>query len=238
VKTLWNMLSFLAMVNLLALLMLVAWLWRTGRLDRDRLHAVRDMLTPTVEEVRAAEEERLAMEEQTLQERLEADRRATARPASAARIRQISRVDEQERLAMQRLADERQLVLGQINEQMSELEQRRSTLDSDREQRAGVADAERRQQEAEQLQKAVGTLQAIPPRLARDMLIELVGRGRTDQAVAYLDAMQPRSRARVIKELKDRPDLAADLLEELRTIGSNEPEAEEPSNALDAADPD
>ncbi|MHC5004628.1 MAG: hypothetical protein ACYTJ0_16060 [Planctomycetota bacterium] len=237
-KTLWNMLSFLAMVNLLALLMLVAWLWRTGRLDRDRLHAVRDMLTPTVEEVRAAEEERLAMEEQTLQERLEADRRATARPASAARIRQISRVDEQERLAMQRLADERQLVLGQINEQMSELEQRRSTLDSDREQRAGVADAERRQQEAEQLQKAVGTLQAIPPRLARDMLIELVGRGRTDQAVAYLDAMQPRSRARVIKELKDRPDLAADLLEELRTIGSNEPEAEEPSNALDAADPD
>ena len=36
-KTLWNIVSFMAVVHLLALLMFVGWLWRTERLDRGRV---------------------------------------------------------------------------------------------------------------------------------------------------------------------------------------------------------
>ena len=39
-RFLWNIVSFLAVVHLLALLMFVGWLWRTDRLDSQRVRAV------------------------------------------------------------------------------------------------------------------------------------------------------------------------------------------------------
>ena len=43
-KTLWNIVSFLAVVHLLALVMFVGWLWKSGRLDGARIDELREML--------------------------------------------------------------------------------------------------------------------------------------------------------------------------------------------------
>jgi hypothetical protein len=37
-KTLWNIFSFLAVVHLLALTMVIVWLWKSQRLTADRIH--------------------------------------------------------------------------------------------------------------------------------------------------------------------------------------------------------
>ena len=47
-RTFWNAISFLAVVNMLALLLAVGWLGYSGRIDRSRIEAVRDLFTPTV----------------------------------------------------------------------------------------------------------------------------------------------------------------------------------------------
>ena len=39
-KTAWNIVSFLAVVHLLALLMFAGWLWQTDRLDGGRITAI------------------------------------------------------------------------------------------------------------------------------------------------------------------------------------------------------
>ncbi len=50
-RTLWNAFSFLAVVNLLALILVIAWLGYSDRLDRDRLEAMRDLLSPPISAV-------------------------------------------------------------------------------------------------------------------------------------------------------------------------------------------
>ena len=53
-KTLWNIVSFLAVVHLLAVVMFVGWLWKSGRLDEARVGELREMLAMTIPEVEAA----------------------------------------------------------------------------------------------------------------------------------------------------------------------------------------
>ena len=55
-RVLWNMLSFLAVVNLLALAMVAGWLWKTDRLDRDRLERLRALFAQTITNEQAAVE--------------------------------------------------------------------------------------------------------------------------------------------------------------------------------------
>ena len=43
-KTIWNVLAFLAITNMLALILFGVWLMATGRVDRDRALAVRELV--------------------------------------------------------------------------------------------------------------------------------------------------------------------------------------------------
>lgn len=56
-KTLWNILAFLAVVNLLAIGIGTGWLWWSGRIDSARVDSMRSMLARPIAEVRAAEAE-------------------------------------------------------------------------------------------------------------------------------------------------------------------------------------
>src|SRR3954470_10001673 len=63
-KVIWNVLSVLALANLLGLLAFVGWLKASDRLDRDRLHEVREVLVKTVSQRRAEETAATAKAEQ------------------------------------------------------------------------------------------------------------------------------------------------------------------------------
>ena len=57
-KNLWNIISFMSVVNLIALLLFFGWLWKTDRLSMDRVQRLRDMLAETnAEEADAAVEQ-------------------------------------------------------------------------------------------------------------------------------------------------------------------------------------
>ena len=56
-RTLWNMIAFLAVVNLLAIGLAIGWLGWTERLDQDRLDEVRELFRiPTAEASRLVSE--------------------------------------------------------------------------------------------------------------------------------------------------------------------------------------
>ena len=50
-KRTWNIVSFVAIVNLLTILMIILWMWQTDRLNEDRLNALRTWIIspPTVD---------------------------------------------------------------------------------------------------------------------------------------------------------------------------------------------
>ena len=64
-------------------------------------------------------------------------------------------------------------------------------------------------------------LEGLPPKQAKDWILELVGSGKIEQAVKYLDAMSATKSANLLKSFKTAAETksATDLVERLRVLG-------------------
>jgi len=221
VRSFWNAISFLALVNVLALLIVIAWLWQSGRLTRERVEDIRTMLSTTtlqahetaVRLATEAEAERLKQEQEELRTYPPSD--------SEAQVRQIALLHQQEQQARQRLQDEQRMLSSQLSQATSRMEADTKALES-RESalRQDAQDEFERKSEA-QFQQAVKQFEQIPPKQAKKMIEQLVAERRIDQAVEYLNAMNPRAASKVMREFKTDSDivLATELLERLRRRG-------------------
>jgi hypothetical protein len=237
-KLLWGIVSFLAVVNLLAVLIFTGWLWQSNRLDRGRIDQVREMIAIPIHEVEAAREaaaEEAKAEEATLIEQARLD----APPvASAAQIHQIGRIDEQHRLALEHIKAQKQLVERDLDAREADLARRERELAEERAAwEASVADAQRRREDA-QFRSALKIIEKLPPKQGKQKIMDLVNAGKRDQAVLYLDAMGAFARGKVFREFKSDQEsqLATELLEEIRMLGVAS-ELDEDSPDADPASP-
>jgi flagellar basal body-associated protein FliL len=219
-KTIWLMISVLAVANILALVGFVAWLSMTNRLSSERIDRVRLVFASTLEQQAAAEADAQAEAEAETAD-AEARAKLAVPPETAA-----------SRIAKQEQAEE--VRLQHILRQQRELEDLRRTLERDR---TRLADEEARLVQAQkdfeayrlhiaeiegadQFKKALTTLESQKPADARAILQSMIDEQETEQVVSYLGAMEDRIRGKVLAEFaKGDAALAADLLERLRTRG-------------------
>lgn len=240
-RALWTAVSVLAIANLMAVVGVVAWLVGTGRLDKQRMTRLREVLSQTVEE-----EQRLLAEAEAQAEAAivaaEAAVRDAAAPLSAAEqlhVRlDLSEVDHQR---IERLRQETRDLSVTVSRDQLRLAEERRAFEAERAafdlMRAQLAEMEG----SAQFRRAVGTLQGLKPDEAVAILMEILRRpgegavvaspessgegipafdGGAEQVVAYLNALQERSRNKIMSEIAGAdPALAADLLERLRTRG-------------------
>ena len=61
-RSIWSTLRFLAVVNMLAILLAIGWLYQSGRIDRNRLEEVRELFRLSVVDQRSVQEEQIAQE--------------------------------------------------------------------------------------------------------------------------------------------------------------------------------
>jgi hypothetical protein len=220
-RPLWNAVSFLAVVNLLALLLVAAWLWQSGRITGERVGDVRRLLSTTAQQAKAAasqsvveaEAERIRAAEERIRQHPPAD--------SATQIQQIALVHEEREQVRRRLEDERRVLAGQLADAASRMEAGAEALRQEQAGREQSSAAAAQRKTDEQFLRAVKQLEQISPKQAKRFLEALASRQETDQAVAYLDAMTPRAAAKVLREFKTDGEmrLATELLEGLRTRG-------------------
>jgi len=220
-RFLWNVFSFLAVVHLLALAGFAGWLWQSGRLNSDRITAIRQMLSPTIEQVESEASE--AKEKQKAEAAADlAEQRLTTAPMTSARqISMLSGVREFAMQTEQQLEQERGLFEQQLAISAKSLEDREAAFEARKKQWEEGIEAERRRRNDEQFAKTVVLLELMKPAQAKDTLVRLMQEGSVEQAVAYLNAMSERSAARVLGEMKDPAEapLATVLLERLRRFG-------------------
>lgn len=229
-RTIWAVISAVAVANVLALIGFVAWLGMTDRLSRERIERVRVVFATTVQEEAAAEAEEEARERAEAEVVAAAQRMAAPPEPAAARIAQQQ--------------EEEEIRLQHVLRQQRELEDLRRTLDRDRarlieeENRLAVAQQEfeeyrRRLAEiegADQFKKALATLESQKPKDAKEVLQAMIDQQETEQVIAYLGAMDDRARGKIVAEfVKADPRLAAELLERLRTRGTELAGAEAPA---------
>ncbi len=219
-RSLWIVISTLALANLLALMGFVAWLGATDRLSRERIERVRAAFALTL-----AQEKRDAQVRQDDEARrivAAAQQAQEGRPpiSAEARIEKAREEDAATVLQVQRVQREAADLIGTLRKAREELDRDRSEFQRIVEefdaQRKRIADDEG----SAQFQKAVALLQGLKPEQAKTILKALIDRSSTDQVVAYLNALPSRTAARIVAEFEpEDPALAASLLERLRTRG-------------------
>lgn len=229
-RTLWTILSVLAVANLLALGAFVAWLGGTDRLDLSRVRDMREMFSVTLTQQREDDAKAKAQEEEELRAAKEKARMEQP-PVTAADTLEIKL--EQSKADIERLEAVRRevrILQETLRRERQALDEDRAALKKEREEfdraRAVVAETEGNAQ----FRKALATYEGLKPDQAKAALQELIDRKEVDQVVAYLNAMQERTRVKVISEfIEADPKVATDLLERLRMRGLLASAPEEPA---------
>jgi hypothetical protein len=234
-KRVWNMLAFLAIVNLIAIGGFVGWLAASDRLNTDRLRAVREVLKPTISEQSAEEARHVVEADAKAKEAAEAARRAGAPISSDQKIEDRHQAQDILDQQLVRMKEEARQLKEQIQTRREELEKQTAALDAAR------GEFDRRQAEwkqlsqDEQFQQAVGALEAQKPSDAAKVLNAILAvaplpqnteqpsqqaKKQKEIVIRYMAAMADRSRAKILAEfIKTDEKLAAELLEDLRKRG-------------------
>jgi DNA repair exonuclease SbcCD ATPase subunit len=222
-KTIWTLITTIALANMLALVGIVGWLRTSQRLDGERLRQVRELFTETVEarDTRAAEAAK-AKEDQAKAE--EASARAKEPPVTAAQKLQW-RLEEAEadKARAERLRQEAAQLQATIARQIKDLELARASLQAERTAYEELREKHRQLDGSAQFKKSLATLEGLAPAQVKAILEQMLKAGQaedSEQAISFLNGMQERTRVKVIDEFaKQDPALASDLLARLRTRG-------------------
>lgn len=236
-RTIWNIISVLALANLLAVAGFIGWLGVSDRLSRDRVEQVRAVFAPT----NAQQKSDAAAAETQAEEAAEAaqeaarvgvmpmpsvDRTRTLEELEAIANMRVARAEGE----VKRMREALELSWQELRSERTKFEQERAAFEQMRTELAAT-------EGQEQFQKAVALYESVGTDSATNMLRELIeGAGaRSDNlrtVAGYLNAMKPRTAAQIIKQFEaSDPGLAADLLERIRSLGVD-------AEAAEGTDPD
>jgi DNA repair exonuclease SbcCD ATPase subunit len=219
-KSLWIAIVSIAIMNVVAIAGTLGWLGATDRLSRDRLAQLRKVFSPTIEAEKQEEVKKQAEMKRADEEKAAAERLAVPPTGAAERIEKLRESDEHQSAIAVRQRQELETLRTELAKMMADLDGREKKLAEDR---AGF-DADRRRiaelESSKQFKDALATLEGQKARDAMQMLRSMLGKPG-DQAISYLARMEEGKRSKVLAEfIKEDPNLAADLLERLRTRGT------------------
>lgn len=227
-KTLIRALTIIAILNLGAILAGAGWLMLTERVDSTRITGVVDVFKETIpqEEARTKAEEaeiaraKAAEEPQLPEVAMSADELNTVR----VELTQIDRARlERMQREIQDLRDTLRRERALLASERADLEQEQADFDAMRARLASI-------EGSEQFTKALNSISQMAPKDAMATLDTLIERGDLEQVVSYLSAMGDRIRTDVLTQFvkEGQPELAAQLLESVRTKGLQAARVDEP----------
>tara|TARA_B100000674_G_scaffold355830_1_gene298692 strand:- start:239 stop:940 length:702 start_codon:yes stop_codon:yes gene_type:complete len=204
-KQAWAITSFVAVVNLLVLILLAGWMLQTGRLDAERMSALRSWIMSPPEE---ASEVRQASDPETGPTELSG-------LSSQQRLEWLEHWRMQSEQRLQGLVEEAERRSLEVQTRLTELELQKQALAVKERTIQEEREARDRQSRDEAFQRTVGLYEQARPDRAKAWLLLLVEEGQTDRAVQYLSAMQTRSASRILQTFDSGTELrlAKQLLE-------------------------
>jgi hypothetical protein len=247
-KKFWTALTVIALANLIAMGGFVGWLAKSDRLDMERVRHIRVVLAKTLSDEKA--EDDAAKAKAAADEKAAEAAKIAGKPPLTAAERLAARVEASELdiQRAERLKREVQDLQRQLNEERTRLDARDAQLKADRKAFDEMVASNTAATTDLQFQKTLAVMEALKPAQAIAMLKEMIppdnaaapmapveangpiasGTGAVappasrnlTRAVSYLDAMDDKHRAAIMKDLaKNEPKLAAELLERIRKQG-------------------
>lgn len=219
-RTLWTIISTLAVANLLAIGIFVGWLSVSGRISRERVEELRTIFTESVAAERLAAEEAAREAERAASTARDQERVGTLPVGSHQRAEIIREYDAIIRQNTRRAQRETDDLMQTLLARQAEFERERTEFMAERDEFNRMRAELESLEGSAQFRKTLKLLETMPADTARSVLKQLIDASEVTEAVAYLDAMKPRIAAKIVAGFeKDEPELAADLLRRLRVHG-------------------
>ncbi len=233
-KRLINVLVLTLALNFLALAALVGWLHQTGRLDRAKVQAIREILFPKPDPTGSPTSQ--PADAPTTQPilRLEELLAKTTGRSATEQVQFIQHAFDAQMVQLERRERELADLARQVELAKQQLTRDRADLDAQRAEVVARRDEQTRLAADKGFQDSLNLYNTMSGRQVKQIFMTL------DDAtvVNYLQAMQPRAAARVIKEFKTPEELARiqTIMEKMRQSqpAAPAPQAEPPPDA-DAA---
>lgn len=233
----WNIVAFLAVMNLIAVGCFMAWLFGSGRMDAERLERTRLIFHVPIEQEsseRVAAEEAEAIALEMAQEQ-----------ASLVRLPAGSNqpIDSLEAIEMHRQRMERRFRsdLERDRTELLDFERRLAAREADLKRRLSAFEASRTDrrtaEEKIEFTRVTKLLESLPAKSSKEYLVLMCGDGQMADAVDYLRAMRPGTRTSIFAAMKSEEDmqLASALLKSLRVPPSAMDDATEIVDASSAS---
>ena len=235
-KTIWNIVSFLAVVNLLCLGLAAAWLGWTGRLDEARLTEVQDIFRiPTSDAARLIAERR-EVEELAAAQALELQRWGQMPFSTAGAIDAQEQYRDLERLGELRLQRQAATLVDEINQQATRRRTELAAREANLKRREQEIDAiERRSQDAD-FKVMVGDLEAMDADAALAVIENFLDQDKDKLVIDVLATLDETRRQEILEGFVDRgrPEMAGQLLLRLRDRTANDAGGPENADAVNA----
>lgn len=226
-KKLFNVLVLVLAANFLLAAGGVGWLFQTGKLDKDRLSAIKLVLFPTAqpqEVVATQPATQPAVDASTV--KLDELLAKYAGRRTGEQVELIQQSIEGQAVALDRRSRELDDLMQQVLREKEELARRAGALEADEKQLAERAQQQVADASDKGFQDTLKLMVAMPGKQAKSALMAL-----PDPTVArYLQSMPPRTASRIIKEFKLPSEQARinQVLDLMRQGGSQA--ATQPSN--------
>ena len=216
---LWNICAFIALVNLVALLGILFWLMTTGRVDSDRVERLRALFAkPVAVELMEAEAQREA-EELQLEQSLEEGSLLGLPSSSRWPIDSLTKLRMEEQMMQRRFSDELQRDSQEVLMAEQRLNSEREAFEREKTEYLRLQEEAEQQRNAADFKQSVKDLESVPPKTAKNLIVETcaIGPEGTDLALRWMKAMRQGARASVIASMKSEEELklASSLLQSL-----------------------
>jgi len=187
-KRAWSVVSFIAVVNLMTIILVLGWAWITGKVDADRLSALRAIFAAphsTQQDAPVAEPVAVAA--------------ALELPLSSAeRLAWFDRWEMEQEQRVQQLVDEAERRTREVQSKLNALQQERLAFEAERARyqetvkSSSLADADA------SFKQSVRLYERARPSTSKTWLMALVEDRGLNQAVRLLQAMDERAASRLL----------------------------------------
>lgn len=227
----WLVISIFVFVHVLAAALFVGWLGYSGRLSEQRLQAVHDLFTLTIEQEQdqVDQAELIAAEAQEKHEQLVRLRASEDGPRHIES--RLENIRQSEAVALARLDRYRADVTAmrvQIDQGKQFLATQQKQIATERQQYLDNRQRHQDQQRSADFRKTVRMFEHMKPELVKQLFGKLLDDGQIQRVVTYLAAMNLRKATKVLSEFKEPQEIAmgVKLLEMLRKGGFDPTESE------------
>ena len=212
-KKFFSVIAWMLALNFLAAVGGIVWLYKSGKLDREKVHQIKELVfAPATQPVEEQPEPRDPTTQPTL--KLEEMLAKVSGRSASEQVEFMQKTFEAERMILDRRLEDLRNQRRTLEEAKRQADKERDKLVADQKKLAAAQQEQAKLVSDKGFQDTLGLYTTMPPRQVKTIFMTM----SDETMVQYLRAMEPRTASKIMKEFKTADEEAriAKVMEKMR----------------------